>query len=130
MFIANMKRGMALLLTASMLMGLSLSAVDSISVHADANDDAASKPSLSAYASQDELQSEFNPDSEDASIGKLKLGEYDGADIEWYILGSDSGVVDSEGKAIENTAIFAASNITGTVAFQFNYKWNEDYTEC
>ncbi len=70
---ANMKRGMALLLTASMLMGLSLSAVDNISAYADANVDAESKPSLSAYASQDELQSEFNPDSEDASIGKLKL---------------------------------------------------------
>ena len=105
MFKTNIKNRVALLMTVSMLSGMSLSAVDSISVYAA---DKTTAPSVTTYASKDDLENKFAPDS--GNIGKLKFGKNN---QEWYILGSDSGV--NSGK--NNTAIFAASNMIDKLAF-------------
>ena len=113
----NVKKGTALLLCVSMLSGLSLSAVDSISVHAEQ----ISEPSVTAFASKDDLENNFSPDS--GNIGKLKFGmDLDEDDFEWYILGSDSGV------GTKNTAIFAAIDMSECSDFQLpsNYEYNSD----
>lgn len=106
------KKGVALLLCVSMLSALSLSAVDSLKTNAAEKTTA---PSVTAYASKDDLENKFAPDS--GNIGKLKFGK---SNQEWYILGIDSGV--NSGK--DNTAIFAASNMSGTLAFQADYEYD------
>ena len=116
----NIKKKAALLLCASMLSGLSLSAVSSIKVHAATT----SVLSVTAYADKDTLADDtFAPkykgdgsfDEENGKIGKIKFGkDEDGNVQEWYILGKDDGV---DG---ENTAIFADSNITKE-DIEYNY---------
>ena len=104
-----------LLLAASMLSGLLLPAVGTINVYADTN--TTSAPSITAYASKSDLKDKFAPDS--GNIGKLKFGKNSNSKVqEWYILGSDSGVNG------DNTAIFAASNMTGNVIFQMNSEYD------
>ncbi len=134
MFKAEMKSGMALLLTASMLMGLSLSAVDSISIHAETDN----TPSVAAYADKDTLADDtFTPKYDDegkftGTKGKLKFGKNeDGSAQEWYILGGDKGV--NEGK--DNTVIFADSNMIyyqsdtkPSVMFENDYNTDKDCT--
>jgi hypothetical protein len=93
-------------------------------------------PSVTAYATKDDLMTKFTPDVETGTaenIGKLIFGMdsgtystdedrlYEKADdpapLEWYILGADSYV---EG---DNTIIFAADPIVYRAWF---YSWNKD----
>ena len=68
------------------------------------------EPSVTAFATKDQLMTAFTPDANGTATtkGKLVFGKNsDGNLQEWYILGADSGV--SGGK--DNTIIFAASPI-------------------
>lgn len=76
---------------------------------------AGSEPSVTAYATTEQLMSTFQVDETNTVIGKIAFGkDYVGNALEWYILGKDSGVVGN------NIAIFAASFIS-TEIFTGNY---------
>ena len=66
------------------------------------------QPSVTAYATKDQLMTAFTPNSfgTATTVGKLVFGKNSsGAPQEWYILGKDTGV------SGDNTIIFAASPI-------------------
>ena len=66
------------------------------------------QPSVTAYATKDQLMTAFTPDSNGTAttVGKLVFGKNSSeAPQEWYILGKDTGV------SGDNTIIFAASPI-------------------
>ena len=122
---ANVKKGTALLLAASMLSGLSLSAVDSISVHAGTT----SEPSVTTYADRDTLIGDtFDPGESGtaaSAVGKLKFGRVGDKAIEWYILGADDNIEGDE----HNIAIFAADIIGGKKTVFDDTGFNDDYEE-
>ena len=104
----NFKKGMALVLSLVMAAGL----VPAMSGGADtvqAATGTGKEPSVTAFATKDQLMTAFNPDSNGnaTTIGRLVFGKKsDGTTAqEWYILGADSGVTR------DNTIIFAASPI-------------------
>lgn len=105
----NFKKGMAFVLTFAMIAGL----VPAMSGGADtvqAATGSGTEPSVTAYATKDQLMTAFTPDANGTATtkGKLVFGKNSyGNPQEWYILGADSGV--SGGK--DNTIIFAASPI-------------------
>ena len=105
----NFKKGMAFVLSLAMIAGL----VPAMSGGADtvqAATGSGTEPSVTAYATKDQLMTAFTPDANGTATtkGKLVFGKNsDGNPQEWYILGADSGV--SGGK--DNTIIFAASPI-------------------
>ena len=105
----NFKKGMALVLSLVMAAGL----VPAMSGGADtvqAATGTGTDPSVTAFATKDQLMTAFNPDSNGnaTTIGRLVFGKNSSGNAqEWYILGADSGV--SGGK--DNTIIFAASPI-------------------
>ena len=105
----NFKKGMALVLSLVMAAGL----VPAMSGGADtvqAATGTGTDPSVTAFATKDQLMTAFNPDSNGnaTTIGRLVFGKISSGNAqEWYILGADSGV--SGGK--DNTIIFAASPI-------------------
>lgn len=108
-----LKKGMAMALSLAMVIGLDPSfAWNLTTVHAA---DGSSEPGVSAYAAKEQLMDGTfapNADGNATNIGKIKLGKNSGGDVlEWYVLGSDTGV---DG---ENTAIFAASPIAAGVKF-------------
>ena len=105
----NFKKGMAFVLSLAMVAGL----VPAMSGGADtvqAATGSGTEPSVTAYATKDQLMTAFTPDANGTATtkGKLVFGKNSyGNPQEWYILGADSGV--SGGK--DNTIIFAASPI-------------------
>ena len=105
----NFKKGMALVLSLVMAAGL----VPAMSGGADtvqAATGTGKEPSVTAFATKDQLMTAFNPDANGTATtkGKLVFGKNsDGNPQEWYILGADSGVSGGKG----NTIIFAASPI-------------------
>ena len=111
-----MRKGTALLLASALVLGLT-PALPGISTKARA--DEATAPSVTAYATRDQLMDSFNPGS--GTLGKLYLGKNkSGSKQAWFILGEDTGV---SGK---NTAIFAASPMT-TGLFNENYDGSTNY---
>ena len=73
------------------------------------------EPSVTAYATKDQLMTAFNPDSngDATTIGKLVFGKNSSSVAqEWHILGKDEGV------SGDNTIIFAASPIATKQAFE------------
>lgn len=110
----NFKKGMALVLSLVMAAGL----VPAMSGGADtvqAATGTGKEPSVTAFATKDQLMTAFNPDSNGnaTTIGRLVFGKKsDGTTAqEWYILGADSGVTR------DNTIIFAASPIATNQVF-------------
>ena len=105
----NFKKGMALVLSLVMAAGL----VPAMSGGADtvqAATGTGKEPSVTAFATKDQLMTAFTPDANGTATtkGKLVFGKNsDGNPQEWYILGADSGVSGGKG----NTIIFAASPI-------------------
>ena len=119
----NFKKGMALVLSLVMAAGL----VPAMSGGADtvqAATGTGTEPSVSAYATKDQLMTAFNPDSNGnaTTIGRLVFGKNSSGNAqEWYILGRDTGVSE------DNTIIFAASPIaTGQ---KFEDDWRNNKTE-
>lgn len=105
----NFKKGMAFVLSLAMVAGL-VPAMSGGANTVQAATGSGTEPSVTAYATKDQLMTAFTPDANGTATtkGKLVFGKNsDGNPQEWYILGADSGV--SGGK--DNTIIFAASPI-------------------
>lgn len=100
-----------------------------------AEGETSSAPSVSAYATKDQLMDgTFAPDYNSgraSNIGKLVFGKNSsGQAQEWYILGQDSEVEDSENNVIDNTIIFAATPLAQKVAFENDMQNNKAYNSA
>ena len=105
----NFKKGMAFVLSLAMVAGL-VPAMSGGANTVQAAPGSGTEPSVSAYATKDQLMNAFKPNSDGTATttGKLVFGHNnDGNAQEWYILGADSGVTEGN----NNTIIFAASPI-------------------
>lgn len=103
----NFKKGMALVLSLVMAAGL-VPAMSGGANTVQAATGTGTEPSVSAYATKDQLMTAFNPDSNGnaTTIGRLVFGKNSSGNAqEWYILGKDTSV------SGDNTIIFAASPI-------------------
>ena len=121
----NFKKGMALVLSLVMAAGL-VPAMSGGANTVQAATGSGTKPSVTAYATKDQLMTAFTPDANGTATtkGKLVFGKNsDGNLQEWYILGADSGV--SGGK--DNTIIFAASPIATNQVFENDYYNNKAF---
>lgn len=102
------KKGTAVALTAALLAGL-VPALPGATVSVKAADGTTKSPSVSTYATKDQLMDgTFKPDSEGSAwnYGRLLFGKNSsGRAQQWYILGKDSGVSGA------NTILFATSPI-------------------
>ena len=119
----NFKKGMALVLSLVMAAGL-VPAMSGGANTVQAAPGSGTEPSVSAYATKDQLMTAFNPDSNGnaTTIGRLVFGKNSSGNAqEWYILGKDTSV------SGDNTIIFAASPIaTGQ---KFEDDWQNNKTE-
>ena len=117
----NFKKGMALVLSLVMAAGL----VPAMSGGADtvqAATGTGTAPSVTAFATKDQLMKAFNPDSNGnaTTIGRLVFGKNSSGNAqEWYILGKDTSV------SGDNTIIFAASPIATGQKFEDDWKNNK-----
>lgn len=110
----NFKKGMAFVLSLAMVAGL-VPAMSGGANTVQAATGSGTEPSVTAYATKDQLMTAFNPDSNGTAttIGKLVFGKNSSSVAqEWYILGRDTGV------SGDNTIIFAASPIARKQAFE------------
>lgn len=108
------KKGMAFVLSLAMVAGLVL-AMSGGANTVQAATGSRTEPSVTAYATKDQLMTAFNPDSngDATTIGKLVFGKNSSSVAqEWHILGKDEGV------SGDNTIIFAASPIATKQAFE------------
>ena len=108
------KKGMAFVLSLAMVAGLVL-AMSGGANTAQAATGSGTEPSVTAYATKDQLMTAFNPDSngDATTIGKLVFGKNSSSVAqEWHILGKDEGV------SGDNTIIFAAGPIATKQAFE------------
>ena len=108
------KKGMAFVLSLGMVAGLVL-AMSGGANTVQAATGSGTEPSVTAYATKDQLMTAFNPDSngDATTIGKLVFGKNSSSVAqEWHILGKDEGV------SGDNTIIFAASPIATKQAFE------------
>lgn len=103
----NFKKGMACVLSLAMVAGL-VPAMSGGANKVQAATGSGTEPSVSAYATKEQMKNEFAPNSDGnaTNIGKLVFGKNSsGTAQQWYILGKDEGV------SGDNTIIFAASPI-------------------
>ena len=108
------KKGMAFVLSLAMVAGLVL-AMSGGANTVQAATGSGTEPSVTAYATKDQLMTAFNPDSngDATTIGKLVFGKNSSSVAqEWHILGKEEGV------SGHNTIIFAASPIATKQAFE------------
>ncbi len=108
------KKGMAFVLSLAMVAGL-VPAMSGGANTVQAATGSGTQPSVTAYATKDQLMTAFNPDSngDATTIGKLVFGKNSSSVAqEWHILGKDEGV------SGDNTIIFAASPIATKQAFE------------
>lgn len=108
------KKGMAFVLSLAMVAGLVL-AMSGGANTVQAATGSGTEPSVTAYATKDQLMTAFNPDSngDATTIGKLVFGKNSSSVAqEWHILGKDEGV------SGDDTIIFAASPIATKQAFE------------
>lgn len=108
------KKGMAFVLSLAMVAGLVL-AMSGGANTVQAATGSGTEPSVTAYATKDQLMTAFNPDSngDATTIGKLVFGKNSSSVAqEWHILGKDEGV------SGDNTIIFATSPIATKQAFE------------
>lgn len=108
------KKVMAFVLSLAMVAGLVL-AMSGGANTVQAATGSGTEPSVTAYATKDQLMTAFNPDSngDATTIGKLVFGKNSSSVAqEWHILGKDEGV------SGDNTIIFAASPIATKQAFE------------
>ena len=110
----NFKKGMAFVLSLAMVAGLVLAMPGGANT-VQAATGSGTEPSVTAYATKDQLMTAFNPDSngDATTIGKLVFGKNSSSVAqEWHILGKDEGV------SGDNTIIFAASPIATKQALE------------
>lgn len=101
----------ALLLSAALLAGMAAgNGSDLGKVYAAGN-----TPSVTSFATKDELKTKFDCDGVDDTVGRLRFGKnaYSEPQI-WYIAGTDSGVTGADGTLLDdNIVLFAAEPILG-----------------
>ena len=101
----------ALLLSAALLAGMAAeNGSDLEKVHA-----AGSTPSVTSFATKDELKTKFDCDGVGDTVGRLRFGKnaYKESQI-WYIAGKDSGIKKADGTPLDdNIVLFAAEPILG-----------------
>ena len=117
------KKGMAFVLSLAMVAGLVL-AMSGGANTVQAATGSGTEPSVTAYATKDQLMTAFNPDSNGnaTTIGRLVFGKNSSGNAqEWYILGKDTSV------SGDNTIIFAASPIATRKAFENDWQRNKTY---
>ena len=122
----NFKKGMAFVLSLAMVAGL-VPAMSGGANKVQAAPGSGTEPSVSAYATNDQLMNAFKPNSDGTATttGKLVFGHNsDGNAQEWYILGADSGVTEGN----NNTIIFAASPIVNNQVFEDDGRNNKTDT--
>ena len=105
------RKGIAFVLSLAMVAGL-VPAMSGGANTVQAATGSGTEPSVTAYATKDQLMTAFNPDANGTATttGKLVFGKNSSGPQQWYILGKDNGV------SGDNTIIFAASPIaTGQV---------------
>ena len=110
----NYKKGMAFVLSLAMVAGL-VPAMSGGANTVQAATGSGTEPSVTAYATKDQLMTAFTPDSngDATTIGKLVFGKNSSSVAqEWHILGKDEGV------SGDNTIIFVASPIATKQAFE------------
>ena len=108
------KKGMAFVLSLAMVAGL-VPAMSGGANTVQAATGSGTEPSVTAYATKDQLMTAFTPDSngDATTIGKLVFGKNSSSVAqEWHILGKDEGV------SGDNTIIFVASPIATKQAFE------------
>lgn len=107
----KVKKGIVRMAVAAMLLGLlPMAPANTLTVEAQYN-----TPSVTTYASKEQLMTAFTPGTKDAAIGTLKFGKDESrSTMTWYILGQDTGV---EG---DNIAIFATAPIMQSKMFWKN----------
>lgn len=119
----NFKKGMAFVLSLAMVAGL-VPAMSGGANTVQAATGSGTEPSVTAYATKDQLMTAFTPDANGTAttIGRLVFGKNSSGNAqEWYILGKDTSV------SGDNTIIFAASPIaTGQ---KFEDDWQNNKTE-
>ena len=111
----NFKKGLALVLALAMVAGSDL-VMPGGANKVQAATGTGTAPSVTAFATKDQLMTAFNPDSNGnaTTIGRLVFGKNSSGNAqEWYILGADSGVTEGN----NNTIIFAASPIATNKVF-------------
>lgn len=105
----ELKRGLAMVLSAAMVLGIAPMVPGNVS-RVQAEESAESGLKATVYATKDQLMN-FSPDNS----AKLVFGKNDqGNAQEWYVLGKDDGV------AGDNTVIFAAGSIIEYSKFDTN----------
>ena len=117
------KKGTAVALTAALLAGL-VPALPGAAGSVKAAGGTTKSPSVSTYATKDQLMNAFNPNTDGTAttIGKLVFGKNISNEAqEWYILGKDKGV------SGENTIIFAASPIVYSTQFESSGSNKKDF---
>lgn len=101
----------ALLLSAALLAGMAAeNGSDLERVYA-----AGGTPSVTSFATKDELKTKFDCDGVGDTVGRLRFGKnaYGEPQI-WYIAGTDSGIKRDDGMAlVDNIVLFAAEPILG-----------------
>ena len=122
----NFKKGMALILTLAMVAGADL-VMPGGANKVQAATGTGTAPSVTAFATKDQLMKAFNPDSNGnaTTIGRLVFGKNSSGNAqEWYILGKDTSV------SGDNTIIFAASPIATGQKFEDDWKNNKTEQWC
>ncbi len=105
-------KGIALVLSATMVLGL-VPSLPGIDTKARAGNGSALSPSVTAYATTEDLKTKFKPNTEGTqAVGTLALGK---SGLTWYILGQDKGEgvkdVAKDKTEKENTVIFATGDM-------------------
>ena len=126
----NFKKGMAFVLTFAMIAGL-VPAMSGGANTVQAATGSGTEPSVTAYATKDQLMTAFTPDANGTATTKGKLvfrKKSDGTTAqEWYILGKDTGV------SGDNTIIVAASPIARGQKFNSDMSYKNDenlWSDC
>ena len=126
----NFKKGMAFVLTFAMIAGL-VPAMSGGANTVQAATGSGTEPSVTAYATKDQLMTAFTTDANGTATtkGKLVFGKKsDGTTAqEWYILGKDTGV------SGDNTIIVAASPIARGQKFNSDISYKNDenlWSDC
>jgi len=116
----KIKRGMALLMAVFMVLG-TVQAMPGGTV--DAKAAVSAKPSVTTFATKQELMESFQQDGTNDTIGKLVFGkDHEGVPMEWYILGADAGVGDGN-----NIAVFGVTPIIADQAFENDNETEKTY---
>jgi len=107
----KMKKGMAYLMTLLLTLGVVQTMPGTTLV---VNAATSSKPSVTTYATKQELMESFKQDGTNDTIGKLVFGkEGPITPMEWYILGADKSIGDGN-----NITVFATSPIITNQVFE------------